>query len=564
MTVAADYVIVGAGLTGSTIARLLADANREVLLIERRPHVGGNLHDWRHQSGIAVHTYGPHYFRTSSDRIWAFVRRFAAFRPYEAIVRCFVAGRCEPWPLTRATVERLYGATASTAPVARVSNFEERLLNMIPQLAYEQFIRGYTKKQWACDPRQLSMQLAARIELREGDDPRLKRSRYQGLPAEGYGSFMRSLVAGIPLFSEVDYLCARDQLRARVKLIFTGPIDTFFDHRFGRLSWRGQRREHVHLPGALRLPSVQLNFPSESEPAIRVIEWAHMMPAHEPYDGTLLTYETPYTPTDPDAFEYPVPDSANAALFERYRSLAEERDDVIICGRLGEYRYLDMDQAIARALRIGAKLLREPGSARITSCQKVVRRQRKNLEIEHHTEMEDVFEVVHRHKADMGRVPAIPDLPQTSDSGPNAAAYRREGCERREHVRHQRAGSDQRHSAAQHVDQLGQFIETGASQPAPRRRDPRIVIRLDEGAVVRRNLRCAPTHGAELEQREDFSVEADASLTEEHGTGGVYDHGHAANDEGGQQDDQQNTCADDIEQPLRQPTRALAPRVGIS
>jgi UDP-galactopyranose mutase len=357
MSYISDYVVIGSGITGSTIARHLSDAGNEVTIIERRGHLGGNVHDYVHESGIVIHTYGPHYFRTSSERIWNFVNRFDRFREFNAILKCFVDGRYERWPLTPSTVQRLYGTDRPEIEDGRPVNFEEDMLSSMPLAAYDQFVRGYTRKQWGCDPRKLSSDLTTRIELRDTDDPRLKLSRYQGLPISGYASFMAAMVAGIRVIKGVDYLEHRNEFKARQKLIYTGSIDTLFDYRFGRLQWRSQSRRHVYLPGELKLPCVQVNYPDENESAIRVIEWAHMMPPEASFQGTVLTYETPFSPDVPDAFEYPFPDEQNRVLFKRYMELAKQEPNLIVCGRLGEYRYLDMDQAIGRALTISGRLI---------------------------------------------------------------------------------------------------------------------------------------------------------------------------------------------------------------
>lgn len=350
--ITADYVVVGTGLTGATIARLLADEGREVVMLERRGHVGGNVHDARHACGIAYHTHGPHYFRTSSDEIWRFVNRFSSFYRYQAVVQSRVEGRYEAWPVSRELIERRHGRDWRPPFVGVAANFEEGCLGKMPRDVYELYVRGYTEKQWGVPAHTLSAELATRVRVAESGDRRLLPHRYQGLPTAGYAAMMARMIAGIPVVLDCDYFAIRSQVRARKLLIYTGPIDTFFDYAAGRLLYRGQRRRHQFVPGATRvLPCAQVNLPEQGEPAVRMIEWSWLVPPGAPAAcaGTLLTTETPYTPDDPDDYEYPFPDTVNQGRYLEYRRRADALAGVLICGRLGEYRYLDMDQAIARA-----------------------------------------------------------------------------------------------------------------------------------------------------------------------------------------------------------------------
>lgn len=354
-----DYLVVGSGLTGSVVARCLVDAGREVLVVERRSHVGGNVHDSLHDSGIRIHTYGPHYFRTSSPRIWAFAQRFGEFYPVAASVKSWVGGNLENWPVTREYLERHFGAW-KPSHAGGCRNFEEAALAKMPRQAYELFVRGYTEKQWGVPARSLSMQLASRFGLGREADPRLSSHRFQGLPLDGYHAWMEQLLAGIPRLVGYDYLKERGAIEARRKLIFTGPIDEWFGYELGRLGYRGQRRQTVFHPDIQWVqPVVQVNYPDPlSGPQIRSLEWKHLMPPGE-YRGTLITQEVPFTPDEPDHYEYPFPDQANQRLYRRYRQAAEQLPDIWFCGRLGEYRYYDMDQAIGRALKLAQRLLSE-------------------------------------------------------------------------------------------------------------------------------------------------------------------------------------------------------------
>ena len=357
-----DFLIVGSGLTGATIARTLADAGCEVLVLERRGHIGGNVHDHVHPSGVRVHTYGPHYFRTNSEEIWQFVHRFSEFFPYQAEVKTLVDGRLEHWPVAAEYIRRQVGSSDAPCSDGAPSNFEEACLNMMPRLVYEKFVKGYTEKQWGTPAKNLSPRLASRFEVRLDNELRFSRHKYQGIPRAGYSEFTRKLLEGIPVLLNCDFLAARECFQARKLLIFTGAIDEFFAHDLGRLDYRAQRREHLFLKNETFIqPCGQVNNPNpELGSHIRTLEWKHMMSPDQTAGiiGTVITREHPYTPQDSDHCEYPFPDEKNQMLYEAYRSRVAAQGRLMICGRLGEYRYFDMDQAIGRALRIGRKILR--------------------------------------------------------------------------------------------------------------------------------------------------------------------------------------------------------------
>lgn len=360
---AADYVVVGSGLTGATIARLLADAGREVIVVDRRSHLGGNVHDHRHSSGVMIHTYGPHYFRTGSEEIWGFVNRFAEFHPYEAIVRSLVDDRPENWPIAASYIRRVLGEAWQPGFSGVPSNFEEASLSMMPSLVYRKFVKGYTEKQWGVPASELSADLARRFEVRMDDEPRLTRHRHQGIPKDGYAAFMQNLLAGIPVTCHFDYLKNKSIVTARKLLVFTGPIDEFFGYDLGRLRYRGQNREHTYLPDQERVQSCgQVNNPDPANGAhIRTIEWKHMMPPEKAaaIRGTVLTREFTCTPVNADNQEYPFPDEHNRRLHKQYQLRAQSIPRLLVCGRLGEYRYYDMDQAIARAMLLARRILTE-------------------------------------------------------------------------------------------------------------------------------------------------------------------------------------------------------------
>ncbi len=356
-----DYLIVGSGLTGSVIARTLNDVGKQVLVVERRPHLGGNVHDHFHPSGIRIHSYGPHYFRTNNEKLWAFVNRFSKFYTYEAALKSWVDGRYENWPIAGSYIRQRIGQNWQPEFGGQPTNFEEASLALMPRLIYEKFVKGYTEKQWGVSAKMLSADLAKRFDVRADDEPRLMRHKYQGIPVDGYANLMSRMLEGIPIVLNCDYLKHRELFHARKLTVFTGPIDEYFGFDLGRLKYRGQRREHEYLPDVdFVQPCGQVNNPDPTNGGhIRTLEWKHMMPREYAarIRGTVLTRETTITPEDPSNYEYPFPDEANTRLYQTYRARAEKISNLLICGRLGEYRYYDMDQAIARALVLARRIL---------------------------------------------------------------------------------------------------------------------------------------------------------------------------------------------------------------
>jgi UDP-galactopyranose mutase len=231
----------------------------------------------------------------------------------------------------------------------------------MPQLVYDKFVYGYTYKQWGVEPRSLSADLIKRFEVRSKNEPELSLRQFQGLPEPGYTAWMQKMLEGIPVLCGVDYLQNRSNFSAHKKVIFTGPIDEYFGFDLGRLQYRSQRREHQFLSDTnWALPCVQVNNPSlENDLHIRTLEWKHLLASEEAekIPGTLLTREYPYSPSDPGEYEYPFPDAANQALYQQYQTRARAIPNLLICGRLGEYRYYDMDQAIGRAMVLAGRVV---------------------------------------------------------------------------------------------------------------------------------------------------------------------------------------------------------------
>ena len=357
-----SYVIVGSGLTGAVIARLLVDAGETVLVVERRSRLGGNVADAHHPSGIRLHLYGPHVFRTSSAAIWKFVSHFSAFHSYRHQIKSLVEGHLENWPIAASCIRRLCGEGWKPARKGNgpPDNFEEAALAQMPRLVYDKFVKGYTEKQWGVPARSLSADLCKRFDIRADDNPFLHpRHQHQGIPTEGYSRMVERILEGVPVVLNCDYLENRDLFKPWKLLVFTGPIDEYFRFELGKLAYRGQRRVHAyHADVEWLQPCAQVNEPG-ALPHIRDIEWKHLM--HSDYAdrirGSVMTRETPWSPTHPDGYEYPLLDVANQHLYHSYRTMAAAEPGVLICGRLGEYRYYDMDHAIGRAMTVARGVL---------------------------------------------------------------------------------------------------------------------------------------------------------------------------------------------------------------
>ena len=357
-----DYLVVGAGLTGAVISRTLADAGRDVVVVDRRSHLGGNVHDHVHESGIRIHTYGPHYFRTSSDRIWEWANRFSSFYRYEAEVLSDISGELAQWPTSSEYIEKLVGNNWLPDFSGEPRNLEEAALSIMPRRVYELFVKEYNEKQWGVDCRLLRPSLCKRFDVRPTGESRLTpNAKYQGIPEVGYAEWTSRMFDGIPVVLNCDYLRAGKDITARRSLIFTGPIDEFFSFDLGKLQYRGQHRRHQYFPNENFVQRKgQINNPLKSGGKhIRSLEWKHMMrpDVASRITGTVVTTETPFSPSSPSEYEYPFPSSENENLYERYRKRANATDRLVIAGRLGEYRYYDMDQAIARAMTIAERLL---------------------------------------------------------------------------------------------------------------------------------------------------------------------------------------------------------------
>ena len=364
-----DYLIVGAGFAGSVLAeRLAAGLGKRVLLIDRRPHVGGNAYDEKDAAGVLMHRYGPHIFHTNSDEVSAYLSRFTRWRPYEHRVLAFIDGvGLVPMPINRTTLNRLYdldlGSDAEAAaflksraePVAHVRTSEDVVVNAIGRDLYQRFFRGYTRKQWGLDPSELDKSVTARVPTRVNTDDRYFTDSFQAIPAQGYTRMFETMLdhPGIAVETGVDF----DDLRADViydQLIFTGPVDEYFAQRYGPLPYRSLAFRHQTLDQEWFQPVGAVNYPDEATPYTRISEYKHITGQTHP--KTTVTYEYPKADGDP---YYPIPRPENQALFKRYEALALAEPNVRFVGRLATYRYYNMDQVVGQALATYRRIAQE-------------------------------------------------------------------------------------------------------------------------------------------------------------------------------------------------------------
>jgi UDP-galactopyranose mutase len=359
----AEVRVVGMGFAGITSARALADAGLTVHLIDKRGHVGGNAFDELDAAGVLIHRYGAHVFHTNSDRVVAFLSRFTDWRPYEHRVLASVPAGLLPFPINRTTLERVYGLDLDEAGasallqrlrVARqvIATSEDAVLAAIGPELCDLFYRGYTRKQWGLDLSQLSASVAARIPVRTNGDDRYFTDRHQCMPAAGYTAMFERMLDHPRISWETGVAHAGGMHGGERHLVYTGPIDAYFDFRYGRLPYRSLVFQHEHRPQvALHQPVASINYPG-AEPYTRITEFKHL--TGQRHSGTSIAIEYPQDDGEP---YYPVPRAENEALYQRYKALAAACPDVTLVGRLAQYRYYNMDQVVGAALTAAERII---------------------------------------------------------------------------------------------------------------------------------------------------------------------------------------------------------------
>jgi UDP-galactopyranose mutase len=360
-----DVLTVGAGLAGAVCARSLAEVGLRVLVIDRRAHVGGNAYDEYDAHGVLVHRYGPHIFHTNSEVVYRWLSQYTEWRPYEHRVLADVDGQLVPLPVNRTTINRLYHLSLDEDGVAEyltrvrearspIRTSEDVVLSRIGRDLCDKLFRGYTRKQWGLELSELKAGVAGRIPTRTNDDDRYFTDTYQALPAHGYaGLFARMLDhPNIVVQLNTEYADVKATFGVR-HTVYTGRIDEYFENRFGDLPYRSLRFEHEHLPNTERFqPAATINYPN-THPYTRITEFKQM--TGQRHSGTSIVREYPEAEGDPF---YPIPRPDNDARYQRYRALAQSEPSISFVGRLAEYRYYNMDQVVAAALKIAAAIER--------------------------------------------------------------------------------------------------------------------------------------------------------------------------------------------------------------
>ncbi|HOR28459.1 MAG TPA: UDP-galactopyranose mutase [Candidatus Sumerlaeota bacterium] len=358
-----DYLIVGAGLFGSVFAQQMHEAGRSVLVIDRRPHHGGNCYSEDHPgTNITVHRYGTHIFHTNNDHVWRYINRFTEFNRYQHRVLTTHRDRVYSLPINLATINQFYGVNlkpseveAFLAPrregITQPRNLEEKAISLVGRDLYEAFIKGYTIKQWDRDPRELPAAIVARLPWRTSYDDAYFDDRYQGIPVGGYTPIFERMLEGIDVELGVDFFDNRAAWEARARrIVYTGPIDRFHGYRFGRLAWRSVRFEVEQLDCDDFQGTSVMNYADVETPWTRIHEPKHLHreKTHRPAGTTVIMRE--YSQVDPEAPYYPVNTEADRRMLARYEELNAATQGVIFGGRLAEYKYYDMHQVIAGAL----------------------------------------------------------------------------------------------------------------------------------------------------------------------------------------------------------------------
>lgn len=349
-------LVVGAGFSGSVAARELAEQGHQVLVIDKRNHIGGNAYDELDSSGVLIHKYGPHIFHTNSERIFAYLSQFTDWRLYEHRVLSQVDGQLFPFPINRTTINQLYNLSLDENGVKaylervrvsldRIETSEDQVLASVGYDLYEKFFLNYTRKQWGLNPSELKAGVAARIPIRTNLDDRYFTDEFQSMPRNGYAAMFRNILDHPRICVDLERDYSEISKRGRFKhCVYTGPIDSFFQYQFGRLPYRSLRFEHEHLQQSRFQSVATVNYPNDYS-FTRITEFKHI--TGQQHAGTSIVREYPTADGEP---YYPVPNERNEALYKKYRLLAEAETNVTFVGRLAQYRYYNMDQVVGAAL----------------------------------------------------------------------------------------------------------------------------------------------------------------------------------------------------------------------
>ena len=358
-----DYLIVGAGFAGSVLAeRLAAGSGKKVLLCDKRPHIGGNAYDHYNEAGILVHKYGPHIFHTNSREVFEYLSRFTEWRPYQHRVRASVDGQIVPIPINLDTINTLYGLNLTSfeveeffqkvaEPVEHIRTSEDVVVNRVGRELYEKFFRNYTRKQWGLDPSELDASVTSRVPTRTNRDDRYFTDTYQAMPLNGFTRMFENMLdhPNIKILLNCDYREIEKDMPF-TEMIYTGPVDSYFDYCYGKLPYRSLEFKHETHDVPVYQQAPVVNYPNDHL-YTRVTEFKYL--TGQEHAKTSIVYEFPKS--QGDAY-YPVPRKENADLYARYKALADRTPNVQFVGRLATYKYYNMDQIVAQALTTYGKI----------------------------------------------------------------------------------------------------------------------------------------------------------------------------------------------------------------
>jgi UDP-galactopyranose mutase len=355
---------VGAGLAGSVLAeRLASKANKKILLIDKRNHIAGNTFDYYNNDGILVHKYGPHIFHTNSQEVFNYLGNFTEWRPYEHHVLASVDGQLVPVPINQNTINALYGLNLSQQQVqdffnlkaekkCQVLTSEDVVVNAVGRELYDKFFKQYTIKQWALDASELDASVTARVPTRTNKDNRYFTDTYQAMPLHGYTSMFNSMLnhPNINIMLNTDYKAVRNEFNFKT-VIYTGPVDAYFDFCFGKLPYRSINFKSQTIDTEIYQQTGTVNYPA-SQAYTRITEFKHL--TGQKHNKTSIVFEYPTDEGDP---YYPIPRKENMEIYNQYKTLAALEPNTFFTGRLGTYKYYNMDQVVAQSLTLFKKIM---------------------------------------------------------------------------------------------------------------------------------------------------------------------------------------------------------------
>lgn len=360
-----DYLIVGSGLFGSVFAHEMHKKGKSCLVLERRPHVGGNIY-CENKDGINIHTYGAHIFHTSNKKVWDYVNQFVEFNNYVNSPVANYKGELYNLPFNMNTFTKMWGVVTPKEAAEKIAqqraeagitdpkNLEEQAISLIGTDIYTKLIKGYTEKQWGRSCKELPAFIIKRLPVRYTFDNNYFNDRYQGIPVGGYNKLIEGLLAGIEVRTGVDYLKCRDEYKnIAKKIVYTGPIDEYFGYKLGTLEYCGLRFETERLEEENHQGVAVMNYTDRETPWTRIIEHKHFEFGTQPVTYVTKEYPADWQPGE-EAY-YPVNNARNQSLYEQYAALAQNEQNVIFGGRLAEYKYYDMDDVVESALNCVVK-----------------------------------------------------------------------------------------------------------------------------------------------------------------------------------------------------------------